>query len=265
MEILTEDHVEHAQKIISDIPTILQNLAHDPEKVELVFYALQLASNQATLPEKSQILEKLIATDLSSQVTEYAKQLAQASDRITLPLIDIGLPAFKKNTPEKRQAIYRIMQSLNSLNEENLSQFCIMAMVGKNIIDKTPAENKAKYQDFSPVLSDISALMAFLTSAGGTDANINDALYDKIMKVFTTKSIPQPALKDFEPIKFQLVLSRLNFLSPACKEKLIHACLDCIGDDNVITAKEAELVRAIASCLDCPIPPILPTTGSINR
>ncbi len=31
----------------------------------------------------------------------------------------------------------------------------------------------------------------------------------------------------------------------------------CINADGVVTPEEAELLRAIASLLDCPIPPLL--------
>jgi uncharacterized tellurite resistance protein B-like protein len=44
---------------------------------------------------------------------------------------------------------------------------------------------------------------------------------------------------------------------PQIKKNLIEACVHVIGADGVIQENEAELLRAVADTLDCPIPPFL--------
>jgi hypothetical protein len=41
------------------------------------------------------------------------------------------------------------------------------------------------------------------------------------------------------------------------RAKLLNACSLTASDDGYVTAYEAELVRAIADALECPIPPIV--------
>jgi hypothetical protein len=41
------------------------------------------------------------------------------------------------------------------------------------------------------------------------------------------------------------------------KSMLIEACVQVVGADGVIQEREAELLRAIAETLDCPIPPFV--------
>jgi hypothetical protein len=77
------------------------------------------------------------------------------------------------------------------------------------------------------------------------------------MQQLTDKAIPEPVNETFDLIQFQKLLTRLNLLAPLCKEKLIHVCLMAIEDDGQITPSEAEVIRAIAACLNCPIPPVL--------
>ncbi len=51
-------------------------------------------------------------------------------------------------------------------------------------------------------------------------------------------------------------LDKLNQLKPLKKPALLKACVICITADNDFSPIEAELFRAIASTLDCPMPPI---------
>ena len=52
-------------------------------------------------------------------------------------------------------------------------------------------------------------------------------------------------------------LERLAQVTPGCKRTLLEACADCIAADGKVTAREGELLRAVADALDCPMPPLL--------
>jgi len=53
-------------------------------------------------------------------------------------------------------------------------------------------------------------------------------------------------------------LNRLALALPAIKKCLITVCVAVVGADGVILEAEAELLRAIADTLDCPMPPFIP-------
>ena len=53
-------------------------------------------------------------------------------------------------------------------------------------------------------------------------------------------------------------LDRLVEVGSREKRKLIAACVACITADLDVSVREGELLRAIASTLGCPMPPLLP-------
>ena len=53
-------------------------------------------------------------------------------------------------------------------------------------------------------------------------------------------------------------LNRLAQAVPIIKKNLLEACVHTVGADGVIVESEAELLRAIADTLDCPMPPFVP-------
>ena len=55
-----------------------------------------------------------------------------------------------------------------------------------------------------------------------------------------------------------IALSELSELTPQLKRRLLTASAEYISADHEILVAEAELFRAIADTLDCPVPPLLP-------
>jgi hypothetical protein len=52
-------------------------------------------------------------------------------------------------------------------------------------------------------------------------------------------------------------LDRLAGGQPVARRRLLEACADTVAADGRVRREEAELIRAIADSLDCPIPPLL--------
>jgi uncharacterized tellurite resistance protein B-like protein len=54
-----------------------------------------------------------------------------------------------------------------------------------------------------------------------------------------------------------VALLTLAEASPTVKRRIVVACAECVSADGRITAEEAELLRATADTLGCPMPPLL--------
>jgi hypothetical protein len=52
-------------------------------------------------------------------------------------------------------------------------------------------------------------------------------------------------------------LDQLALASAPLRAQLLHACAHVVAADQFIQGREAELIRAIADAIDCPIPPFL--------
>jgi Zn-dependent protease with chaperone function len=255
----SQEHIEMAQNLLAQIPENLQQAAHTPEQVALIFYALILRSDEEKIAEITKILEKAINAQELQNVLAFNKQILNLPHTIVLPLIDISLPAFKANSPDNRRAIFDNMQKLVALDKENLFRFTLMTIIGKAVENQLPKDTKVKYQDYNEVKEEISALLTIIIKNSTKDEQQKTNLYNQLMKNLIGQDNFPPQANISAPIKFHAILTKLNLLSPLCKEKLIHTILDCIAEDNIINVTEAELVRVIATSLDCPIPPIMAT------
>ncbi len=255
----TNDNVMVAQKLLAHIPDSVKDVSHDPAKVENIYYALVLSELEDKTEKIIQILQKEIASDDLKQVLDLGKLFMNLPKAAQLPLIDISMPAFKSNTQEKRASIVQTVQKIMAVGEKKLFEFTLLSLLQKSMQDKIPKDSKVKYNDFKPVLTEVSLLIIAVLKVTTQDESKQNSEFVRLMKNFTDNNIERPAIGSAQPIKFQEVLSTLNQLAPLCKEKLINTLLDAISEDGVINLSEAELVRAIAANLDCPIPPIVAT------
>jgi len=54
-----------------------------------------------------------------------------------------------------------------------------------------------------------------------------------------------------------VALDRLAQSAPQIKKNVLNVCAQTVAADGVIQELEAELIRAIADSLDCPLPPFV--------
>ena len=59
-------------------------------------------------------------------------------------------------------------------------------------------------------------------------------------------------------------LDRLTQLTPPLKKQVLNACGQAVAADGLVQEQEAELLRAIADMLDCPVPPFVGLGGEVE-
>jgi hypothetical protein len=69
----------------------------------------------------------------------------------------------------------------------------------------------------------------------------------------------QPLLvrEDCTLVEFDAALRALTKAVPSVKRRVIGACTACILEDQQVTVREVEVLRAICDTLDCPMPPLV--------
>jgi hypothetical protein len=115
-----------------------------------------------------------------------------------------------------------------------------------------------QYYSMKPLVPDCAVLLSALANVGSSDAA-------EIQKAFAT-GMPYLRAPDETDLvllpreqcdvnQMDPALNRLAQAVPTIKKNLIEACIHTVGADGVILEAEAELLRAIADTLDCPMPP----------
>ena len=145
-----------------------------------------------------------------------------------------------------------------------LFEFVLQKIVLRHLAPKFGGARPTAVQFYTlkPLVPDCAVILSALAYVGSEDAT-------EIQKSFQSGApflrAPQNSGLLLAPAgecgveQVSAALDRLALAVPIIKKNLLEACARVVGADGVIQENEAELLRAVADTLDCPIPPFLVT------
>ena len=174
----------------------------------------------------------------------------------------LALPALRQLDAGQFSQFSQALQWLiNSDGEVDLFEFVLQKIVLRHLAPKfgVTRSSAVEYYTLRPLVPDCAVVLSALANVGGEDEA-------EVAKAFMTGAPYLPAPENsglaLLPIgqcgidQVDAALNRLALAAPIIKKNLIEACVQVIGADGVIQEEEAELLRAVADTLDCPMPPM---------
>ena len=249
----------HAQALLQNIPAHLRSEIAQPYGARGVIYLLLLNTEN----EVRQAQLKYLQAESDDGVYEVLLQLMQTTESVEdehrLPLIDMAMPALRQLSLPQYERFKKNIQFLVEIDKKvSVFEWSLQKILFNNLqaVFVKTAASRAIYSSFKPLVKECSLLLSILIYVGkdaGMDKNklmaeTKQELGDVDVQLLPVTDIGLPALND--------ALDKLNQLKPLLKPALLKACVMCIVADGEFTAVEAELFRAVANTLDCPMPPI---------
>jgi hypothetical protein len=116
-----------------------------------------------------------------------------------------------------------------------------------------------QYYTIKPLLSDLAVVLSVLAQVGGaTPAQAAGAFSAGVAALGVAgQEIPFLELASANLQELDAALGHLAQAAPALKRRILEACARAVAADARLEVREAELLRAIADALDCPLPPCL--------
>jgi Zn-dependent protease with chaperone function len=255
----TARHLDYAADIMAKIPEALTGAARDTMSAAALTYALLLNPDEAL--RKTQ-LRKLQADAALAQETERLFPIVQTLEsRARLPLVTLSITALRNLSATQYAQFTTNIQSIIALNgQADLFAYVLQKIVLRRLDPHfNPPQNRVpQYYALKPLLPDCAVLLSAVACAGQVEpADIESAFH------LGAKQLDDPAHElqldttAYDLTRIDAALDRLNQGAPRIKKAVLGACAETVAADGVIQENEAELLRAIADTLDCPIPPFL--------
>ena len=249
------EHIGYAQALLHELPDDIARAAHEPFTARALMFALLLDDDEALRnvqlvhlraaahPATFTALNKLVAP---------VKQLARTQH---LPLIELAMPALKQlSQPQYRVFKANLTALIRADKKVSLFEWTLYRILTHGIENKRTSHTThlAKQHRNSQIL------LSMTCYAGGS-AQPGTAFHAgaKMLGLPSDHDLIRQDDLDFRAV--DQALSVLAGMAPLEKPKLLKAIAACINTDGKITADEAELFRAVADSLDCPMPPLLAT------
>ncbi|MCW8910897.1 MAG: M48 family metallopeptidase [Gammaproteobacteria bacterium] len=249
-------HLAYAAMLYKAFSPSLLNLLHTPEGAQCLIYALLISAMKDDrglnyLHDKSE-------QDIVEVTRQAITNIKQIDKRNYLPIVDLVLPVIKNIENNNKQKFIEIAEGLVRLDQHvTMFEFVLLVIVKQHLSNNSEKVVHVKFHSFKHVMDDVRVLVSLLVQTSRQANEKCEAVFKRTMKTFGVNKFEMMPVNQCNFQMLTEVLNRLNSLSPMLKKTLITVCVDCVLDDGIIMPAEAELLRAVAESLDCPMPPLL--------
>ena len=258
----TNKHVEFAQKLRQSIPENLYDAAHSSELVYLLAVALVLDRSGKVIDRQLTLVQEQLGQQRAQFVRRYHEELSASGAEFRLPLLEIAFPALKLRPAQELSYLISLTTRLIEVDGEiELFEFCFHRIMMSNLgraIDPSGkrSAHRSKRRDLRSAASD---LLRVLADYGHERDEDRIAAFKAGQATLGAWAINEDFKSDRNCTVKSLnnsldVLSGLNSKGQA---SLLRAISATARHDDKLSVPEAELIRAVCSTLDYPLPPIL--------
>lgn len=253
----TPAHLDYAAAVYQSFSSTIMSLVHTPAGAQAIVYSLLLARMEAA--EANQLfMEKTGQKSIHLYIDDLLEQIQQLEKRQRLPLLELVLPTLKQLDVAEVRAFLKLIAELAAADKKiSLFEFVLLTIINQQINPDNRFVDKVKYHSFRPLLGDIQRIISILVQSSGQASDKIAASYTRVLATFTSNDMAMIPIRQCGYKDIAQALNRLRLLSPMLKKSIIDACADAILDDGIVMPTEAELLRAVAESLDCPMPPLI--------
>jgi hypothetical protein len=115
----------------------------------------------------------------------------------------------------------------------------------------------ARYSILGEVKNECEQLLSLVAYAEHSDDSSAARAFDAGCKAIGVGAFHIVARKELSLQRLDAAVDKLEQLKPLLKPRLLKACAACIGMDGQVGIEGIELLRALASSLDSPMPPVI--------
>ncbi len=257
----TTSHVNYSHDLLDSMPQQLKDAIHDVFDARAVVFALILKPEGEIRGKQLQLIRQHEGEPTEKDTIKLEPLIRQQGRESRLPIIEMVQSTLIGLSQEQYEHFHETVDLLVKADGrislfEFILQRILLDHLDRHILDKKAPS--VKYHSLNGVAKEIVGLISSLAHIGHTDLGETTAAFDQAMGELT-KTGQEVNLLPKSECSLLVVAQALNKLSessPSIKKKVIGAALTCVAADGKVTVEEAELLRAIADSLDCPLPPI---------
>jgi Zn-dependent protease with chaperone function len=242
----------------SAIPEELYHAAHSQESSILLVLALALSTDEPTRRRQEPLLEKKLGLERAARSTRLRAELGYLDRRLWLPLLELAAPALKARPAEQLEFLFELVEALAAIDDEvDVFEFVMLRMLASY----SGADVRRRRAPTLGVDAAVAAVLATTAAFGHADATAARAACGAGLAAIGMKATPaltaavERCLAARSVTMLDDALSALTRLKERSRRRVLIALLATIRHDRNVEIVEAELFRAVAAVLGCPMPP----------
>ena len=255
-----QEAIDHARSLIAGLPVVITEAVRESYGARAVIYSLVLDAGREVRDRQLMHLQEYADPSVFALTQKLIPEMDGLDIKYRLPLIDIAIPALKQLSISQYQSFKNNLIALLEMDSKiDLLEWCLQKILLIHLdgqFFKLP-HLITRYSHVRMLRQEVRVVLSIMAYAGQkVQKDIETAFYA------ATEALEFGELQLREKSRISvadldMAMRKLEMLNPLAKPKLLLACATSVMHDQKISAVEAELLRAIASVLGCPMPPIV--------
>jgi uncharacterized tellurite resistance protein B-like protein len=254
---LSPADMENAARLREGIPDELLELLHDATGAQAVVFGLLIPSDESA---ETQTLARLVDDQTLQTARAVAAHVSGWNSTHTIALIDLAIPALRRLTPEEYKRFARVLDELIATDHQvDLFEFMVQRVLRRHL-DRWfsgAAPVKIRFRSFDQLIPELETLLTAMCRVGQRTAEEAAAALQAGQAILTQHGIRHSIeARPASLVEVSAALERFDAATPLVKKQLLMACAAVASQDGRISDEEAELLRAVADTIGCPMPPL---------
>jgi Zn-dependent protease with chaperone function len=242
------------------LPPEIALAAQEPLGAEATIFALVLSRESAVRQRQLAAITATAGQPSAAETERLLPAVAELATRARLPLVDLALPALRElSAPQYGRFATALQQLITADQQIDLFEYALQKVVRHHLAPQFTGTRRraAQYYALKPLLPDCAAVLKLFAHLGAADLTDATKAWQAAWAPLGIAAPPLPSAAADDLVAFDAALDRLEQAAPPLQQKLLHAAALAVTSDGRIQAREAELLRALAETLDCPLPPFV--------
>lgn len=256
---LTEDHFRQARALLDTVPPGLREATRAPATAIPLVYGLLISGAPANRERQLVLIAQHSGAADRTATQTLLPLLADLADAVKLPLFQLCLPALRTlDAATLDRFVTTLDELVHSDAEVTAFEFALQKMLLRqlSLARASTPRTPTQFHSFQPLADDIAFVLSALARAGANEpGRVSLAFAAGVGQLPLIASRLALATADACSLeKLDTALDRLASAALPIKQRVLTAAAQVIGADRLVTPREADLYRAIAAAIDCPVP-----------
>lgn len=266
MSALHPEQIQLGEEIHASIPEHWIAFCHSLSGAQAIIFALLLGQDESLRNAELSRLRQETDDATYDAVSSLFGEIRNIHSAVKLALVDLSISSLRKLSSGEYQRFRKIITELiNSDKRVDLFEFALLNIVTRhldNYFEHRPPP-KIKYRNLRSLSDEAGVVITTLAAMShpDDDNSVQDAFRKASNHIANTlgATISFKSAEECGLHQIEAALNKFSKATPSVKKHLLQAASKSVMADGAISSREAELIRAMADAMGCPIPPFVRT------
>ncbi|MCX8155396.1 MAG: M48 family metallopeptidase [Verrucomicrobiae bacterium] len=258
----TREHLAHAAAVVEELPAAVAGAVAEPFGAAALVLALVLDERPEVQQRQLEALARKVGRPMAEEARRLREVVAGLAPSYKLPLVDLAGPALRELSREQYQNFTRSLQELIEADQRlDLFEFALQKVVRRHLEPhfEPPRRRVVQYYSHKGLAAEIGLLLSALAQVGQREGRAVQAAFQNGVALLAEQGVYIPffAWEQCHAEALDRALDACLAAAPGVRQRILNAMVATVTADGVVQPAEAELLRAFADALECPLPPLL--------